>query len=401
MTIVRFTVLMCAAEVLGMLGFASFPALIPEFEAAWGISKTEAGLIAGAYFAGYVAVVPVLTSMTDHFDPKRIILLSLVVGGLASLGFAVYADGTWLAILFRCLQGAGLAGTYMPGLKALSDHIGGPRQSRAVAFYTSSFGIGAGLSFLIAGEVAAVLDWRWAFGVAAAGAAVALAMILPGLPAAPPPAGRPDTHFLDFRPVLRNRDAMRFILGYTGHNWELFGLRSWMVPFLVFAVGVQPGTDPIFKATTIAAVATLLGVPSSILGNEFAVRVGRIRWILVITGLSIVTSAVIGFTSGLSYGLVVGLCLVYGWLATGDSAALTAGTVAAAQPGQRGATLAMHSFIGFMGGIVAPPIVGVVLDLAGRESVMGWGLAFLAVGVGSVMAFAAVARGRAVVRKRS
>lgn len=392
MSVLRLTALMCGAEILGMLGFSTFPALIPTFEAAWGLSKTESGLISGAFFAGYVAVVPVLTSLTDRMDPKRVILFSMAVGGLASLGYAVLADGFWPALIFRCLQGAGLAGTYMPGLKALSDRIGGTEQSRSVAFYTSSFGIGAGLSFLIAGEVNLLLDWRWTFGVSAAGAAAGFVLVAVGLPAAPPADTTHDRHFLDFRPVLRNREAMRFILGYMGHNWELFALRSWMVPFLVFALAANPDADPLLAATTVAAIATFLGVPSSIFGNEMAVRFGRVRWILIVTGVSVILSLFTGFTAGFSYGLAVGLSLIYGVLATGDSAALTAGTVAAAAPGQRGATLAMHSFIGFMGGVVAPPVVGGVLDLVGRESATGWGFGFIAVGLGSAIAFALVAR---------
>ena len=71
----------------------------------------------------------------------------------------------------------------------------------------------------------------------------------------------------------------------------------------------------------------------------------------------------------------------------GDSAALTGGTVAAARAGERGATLAMHSVWGFSGGFLGPLVVGVVLDLAGgRQSIQGWGLAFVAMAAGSLVA---------------
>ena len=59
-----------------------------------------------------------------------------------------------------------------------------------------------------------------------------------------------------------------------------------------------------------------------------------------------------------------------------DSSALTAGTVQAAEPGRRGATMGLHSMFGYGGGFVGPPVVGMALDLAGRESVLGWMLAF-------------------------
>jgi len=388
MSSLALVISICLAEVLGMLSFATFQSLIPTFAAEWGLSNTDAGWISGIYFAGYVGAVPVLVSLTDRVDPKKIYLWSLALGGGASLAFALFAEGFWSALALRCLHGVGLAGTYMPGLKALSDRIEGPRQSRYVAFYTSSFGIGASLSYVMAGEISTAFDWHWAFAATAAGAVLAAVLTWAVLPAAPPRAAVHDTHLLDFRPVLRNRAAMAYILGYMGHNWELFAFRSWVVAFLVFAGGLKSG-DIWLSATTIAAVATFLGVPASILGNELAVRVGRRRLIVCVTIASGGLSAIIGFSAA-GYWLVVALCLLYGVLLTGDSAALTAGTVAAAAPGQRGATLAMHASLGFMGGVFGPLCVGVVLDAAGGGTIFGWGMAFLATGAGSAMALAAV-----------
>jgi MFS family permease len=110
------------------------------------------------------------------------------------------------------VQGVGLAGTYMPGLKALSDQVEGSSQSRYVAFYTSSFGIGAAISYVLAGAIAPELGWRWAFGVNAAGAALAVLLILGALPWNAPGAEAAERRLLDFRPVMRNRSALSYIL---------------------------------------------------------------------------------------------------------------------------------------------------------------------------------------------
>ena len=386
-------VALCAAQIISMLGAATFPALLPTFLAEWNLSKTNAGWLNGIYYVGYLAAVPVLVSLTDRTPPRKIYYLCMVLTAVGTLGFALMTSGFWSAFVFRVISGVALAGTYMPGLKALSDATeGSAHQSRYVAFYTSSFGIGAGLSYVAAGEITAFLDWRWSFAAAALGVGIALAIIWIVLRPSQPVVQIHVGHFLDFRPVLRNRVAMRYILGYAGHNWELFAMRSWMVAFLVFADGGTANDTTTRIATMFAALATLLGVPASIVGNEFAVRFGRRRWILAVTSASMAMSLVIGFTAGVSWGLAVALSLIYGVLMTGDSAALTAGTVGAAEPGQRGATLAMHSFIGFMGGIVGPPAVGAVLDAIGRNSIAGWGVAFFAVGFGSLLAFAAVIR---------
>jgi MFS family permease len=380
----KFALAMCAAEIFGLIGFSTFQALIPTFQSAWQLSNADAGWISGVYFAGYVASVPVLTSLTDRIAPRHVLLCSLAVTALASLAFAWWAEGFWTAMFFRLLQGVGLAGTYMPGLKALTDAVEGPKQSRYLSFYTSSFGVGVAASFLLAGMIAPSFGWQWAFAANALGAGVAAIILLISLPATATVAVPQDHHVLDFRPVLRNRPAMGYILAYCGHNWELFAFRAWAVAFLVFALGQDPDGGFGIDATIIAAALTLLGMPASILGNELAVRVGRTRAITIIAAVSLALSLVLGATAGVSYALVVVLCLVYGALLTGDSAAITAGTVASAATGLRGATLAMHAFIGFMGGIFGPALAGIVLDLAGADSVLGWALAIASMGVGSL-----------------
>jgi MFS family permease len=57
--------------------------------------------------------------------------------------------------------------------------------------------------------------------------------------------------------------------------------------------------------------------------------------------------------------------------------------VIAAAPERRGATMALHSLLGFGTGFVSPLAVGVVLDLAGgNDQGLAWGLAFALMGLG-------------------
>ena len=94
----------------------------------------------------------------------------------------------------------------------------------------------------------------------------------------------------------------------------------------------------------------------------------------------------IGFTSASGYGVVVGLALIYSALVQLDSAALTAGAVAAADPQRQGSTMAVHSLVGFTGAWIGPLVVGIVLDLTGNASTpKSWGLAFVSVGLIGVL----------------
>lgn len=385
----RLALGVCAAHAFSMLGFGTFPALLPQFLDLWSLTSTEAGWLNGIYFGAYMFAVPVLVSLTDRVDPRWVYAVGAVMTALATLGFALLAGGFWSALWLRALAGAGLAGTYMPGLKALTDHIPERIRPRCIAFYTSTFSIGSALSFLMAGEIEALAGWPWAFVAAGIGPLIALVIVVLLVPrSGPEHLVPPQTALLDFRPVLRNRRAFAYVLAYSAHNWELFALRSWVVTFLIFSQSLQGGGawSGLWSATVLAAIINVLGLPASVLCNELAQKIGRRRLVVTVMLASALLAGGLGFLAGLPFPIVVLITLVYGVTVTGDSASITAGAVANAAPGQRGATMAVHSFIGFAGAFVGPLVFGVVLDLGGGiDSLLAWGLAFASSGIAVAM----------------
>ena len=384
---------MCAAHIFSVAGLATFPALLPTLLPLWELSNTQAGWISGIFFAGYVAAVPILVTLTDRVDSRRIYLVGLLISTVGLLGFAFTATGFWSAMIWQAVQGAGIGGTYMTGLRVMTDRVTGSVPSRAIAFYTGAFSVGTAISFVLSGEIASRLGWELTFGVAALGPVAAGAVALFLLASRRPDSDhRPDTHLLDFRPVLRNRQAMAFTLGYAGHSWELFALRGWIVAFLVFA-GAQQAGSGLLNATLIAGAANLLAVPASIIGNEFAERFGRRRTILTAMILSVIAALATGFSASVSLAAAALFVILYNGFIMGDSASLTAGASAAATPGYRGATLAVHTILGFSGALFGPLVVGLALDLGGGQtSSLAWVLAFAAMGFGSLAGAAALWR---------
>jgi MFS family permease len=389
LTPVQLTLLMCGAEIFCMTGFAAYTTLLPTLQLEWGLSNSEAGLIGGVYYAGYVAAAPIMTSLTDRVDARRVYVLACGLSLAGAAGFMLFAGGLVSALLFQFLIGAGLGGTYMPGLKILADQLEGPAQSRGVAFYSASFGIASSISIFVCGLIGSAWGWPSAFAFGAAGPAIAAALVGSAMPRGRTRAqGQPAPALLDFRPVLRNRRTLPYILGYSAHNYELFGYRSWMVAFLVFTASLQPADAPMLVgAATLAAIITLLGPVMSVSGNELAIRFGRTRVILGFMTASGLVACVLGYTAALPWLLVfLIMCLHYG-LMLGDSAALTAGAVSTAHPDERGATMAAYSLVGFTFAIIAPLVFGAVLDVAGgNRSLLAWGLAFASIGVFGVLA---------------
>ena len=180
---------MCLGQLGSLLPHVVVPSilaafLIPE----WQLSGAQAGLLAGSGAAGYMLAVPVLATLTDRIDARKILIAGSAVSALGTLLFGLFATGLWSGALFNAIAGIGFAGAYMPGLKALTDRLAPGDSSRAITFYTSSFSFGVGLSFLVSQLVADSFGWRSAFYVTALGPIVMLAVCLLLRPVAPKPA---------------------------------------------------------------------------------------------------------------------------------------------------------------------------------------------------------------------
>ncbi|HMW16693.1 MAG TPA: MFS transporter [Accumulibacter sp.] len=390
---VALVIIFCGAETASMAGFALVPSLLPLLSQQWQLSATEGGWLSGIFFLGYILAVPVLVSLTDRIDARRIYLASASLTALALAGFAVFADGLLSALGWWWLAGLGLAGTYMPGLKALTDRLPLAVQSRGAAFYTATFGVGAGLSYLWSELLREMLPWFGQFAIAAV--AAAMAVLLVGFAVAPQPlSAEQSTVARPWRAVVRDRRILAFCGAYFGHNWELFGFRSWLVAYLSWAHLRQP--DPWTSMPgLIAAIATFLAVPASILGNEGAHRWGRRRWLKTVMPLSCVLALAVALAGNLPSLWLVLLLLVYAASMNLDSAALTAGVLTETAPEIRGTALALYSSIGFAGGFVGPVAFGIAIDGFGRSSPLGWSAGFVTLACGVAFGRWAIGRSKA------
>ena len=264
----------------------------------------------------------------------------------------------------------------MPGLKALIDRLPSGDSSRSVTLYTSSFSVGVGLSFLVSQLVADFYSWRAAFFVTGIAPFVMVATFKPK-----PAPGHP----LDFRPVIRNRAALGYILGYGAHCFELYGMRTWIVSFWTY-VTARNADNSLLGPVAISVLITLLSLPASVLGNEAALRFGRHRAIALIMFLSATIAIAIGFSATLSPTILLLLLLAYGFTVPGDSGALTSGMSSSAHPAQRGATMALHSTVKFGLSALGAWGTGVALDLAGEPTTAsGWLAAFSLLAGGIVL----------------
>ena len=370
---------MCVGQVANLLSHVVVPAVMAQhLMPLWGLSASEAGIMASAYSLGYMASVPVLMTLTDRIDARVVLLVGSIVMGAATVAFGLFASGLLSASLLWGLAGIGCAGAYMPGLRAMTDRLGAGDHSRSITLYSACFSLGVGLSFLASQVIADGYGWRMAFVITGIAPIVMVGVCLLMKPAWPI---RGEQRLIDFRPVLRNRRAMGYILGYGVHCFELYGFRTWLVAFWSYIIARSGSDAALVDPITLSVIITLLAVPATVLGNEGAIRFGRHRSIATVMWASaVVAFGVVLLVSAPPVFLLV-LLLAYAFTLPGDSGALTSGMAMSANASERGATMALHSMVGFGMAALGGVAVGLAIDAAGGpESNAGWSAAFVVMG---------------------
>jgi MFS family permease len=375
--------------ILNLAPLMTFPAVLPEVATEWSLTSSQAGWIGGVYFAGYAVSVPFLASATDRTDGRRLYIGNALLGAISSLAFATLAHGYVAALALRFIGGIGLAGTHMPGLNLLMDRVSRSYQGRAAGIYTSTYAAGSATSYLLAGTIDASFGWHAAF--LAAGVAPLLAIgTLALLPAAS--ARRSDRPRATIRALLQNRSLIAYVAAFAGNTWEVFAVRVWFVAYLAWVLSLPGNRITLPALGFVAGIASLLGVPASIVMAEFAIRYGRRRVIIGICIASSATCLALAVTAGGPVWIVLPLLVLVQITSFADVGALAGGAVAAANPAQRGSALALYALAGFATGFAAPIAVGMSIDrFGGPMNAHGWTTAFIVIALGSLAAAIAVA----------
>jgi MFS family permease len=285
------------------------------------------------------------------------------------------------------LNGAGVAGAYMPGLKIITDRVKTGELTRYISFYTAFFGVGVGLSYLLSGLILTSLDWHYVYGMIAIGPLLAGLIVYFLIEPLTDKKWHNNLNlrWADIFPidrwklVLKNKDASTYIWGYVVHSLELFASRSWLVAFFLICA-TSTAHPPLLTGTESAGLINFFGVPASILGNEIAIRIGRKKWIYIAMVLSTIFGILLSLSIGQAWWIVMIFAIMHSLFIMADSATLTAGLVTSTSDQLKGAAMGLHSMMGFGGGLLGPSIFGYILDISGgQQQPIAWVFAYISI----------------------
>lgn len=95
--------------------------------------------------------------------PRIPLLFCGIVGWSVSCLFASFAQYYWQFLIFRAFVGVGEASYSVLAPTIIADLYEGVERTRVLGLYSSSIPLGSAMGYIYAGEVARILDWRWAF----------------------------------------------------------------------------------------------------------------------------------------------------------------------------------------------------------------------------------------------
>lgn len=372
--------LLALVDLLAMSLWFSASAVVPELREAWGLDDAGAAWLTTSVQLGFAtgAVLSALLTLSDVWDPRRLIAGSALVGATATAAIAVFADGLALTVFLRFVTGVALAGVYPPGMKMVAGWFRAGR-GMAIGVLIGALAVGSAMPHLLR-PLGGIGAWRLVLLLASGFAVVAAVLAAAGLRAGPHQAPAAPFDPRAVRRMFADRATMLANGGYFGHMWELFAMWTWIPAFLAasFAADSSAGTTPSL-ASYLAFGTIAAGGLGAAAAGILADRVGRTAvtsWSMVVSGACCL---VIGPLFGGPVWPIAAVCLVWGFAIVADSAQFSACVSELAEPEYVGTALTLQTAIGFLLTIATIRLVPV------WESWFGWEWAFAPLAIGPAL----------------
>ncbi len=356
---------------LVMLGQGIVGPILPLFAKSLGVSAAAVGLTLSAF-----AVARMILNVPSGIVADRWGRRILLIGGPFITGIGSVLSGTAtnleILLLWRFVAGVGSA-LYMTGsIIVVTDLATDENRGRLLAINQGALLAGVTIGPAIGGIIAELMGLRAPFyfvGVAACAAGVWNWVRVPETRPAVDPAGAEQTR--EEKPAAAGRGGMsRTLALLLSMNFMLISLVNFAVFFgrsgrqtviPLFADGhigmSEGGIGLVFAGMSL--INLLLIIPAGLMVD----RVGVKATILPSALLSLVGFAFIATTNSVFPFVVATLVLGVGSGLLGPAPAAYAAQVA--PPDRRGAAMGLFRSLGDLGFVIAPPLVGYLVDHSG------------------------------------
>jgi MFS family permease len=333
-----------------------------------GLTNTEFGLIASAFFWVYGPVQLFSGWLCDRFSVYRLMSAGLLLWAVATMLMG-FVGGFLSLLVLRIMLGIGESVIFPGSSKIIAERVPPERRGMANAAISIGIALGPALGTLAGGMILASLGWRAifiAFGL------VTLLWLIPWQAATRGiAAGRASTSVeVPVAALVSRWPLWSMSIAHTASNYGFYFLVIWLPAYLTRSRDLSIGDMTLLATLGFAAQAV------AALGfgwwSDRWTRSGRSegafrRWLMVVTQI-VQAIAILGVAMADSK-LAIGVWLVIAGICTGS---LSLNIYAVAQmfagPRAAGTWIGIQNALGnSFSGIVGPVITGLIVDAAGYD----------------------------------
>ncbi|SPS00869.1 MFS transporter [Cupriavidus taiwanensis] len=410
------------------LGLMTF--VLGSIKAEFGLSATQAGLLASSSFLGMFLGAAIAGLLADRFGRKPVFQVSMIFWGVGSLMCGL-ADSVTSLMIYRVLLGFGMGMEFPIGLSMVSEIVPAKSRGKYVAILEGFWPIG----FIAAGALTylllPVIGWRGIF-IALAVPAVFVFVVRRMVPESPRwledvgrkseadsvmagieqrverASGRPlpavsatfggsqaPSRKARFMELWSGPYARRTIMLWSVWFFALlgyYGLTTWLGALL------QQAGYAVTKSVLYTVYISLAGIPGFIFSAWLLEKWGR----KPTCALMLIGSAVAAYAYGqaavhrlpVEQLIAAGLCMQF--FLFGMWSVLYAYTPELYPTRSRATGAGFASSVGRIGSLAGPYLVGVLLPVAGQGGVFTLGALSFAVAAAAVLLLGVETRGKAL-----
>ena len=368
--------------IAGFLNYADRQAIFsvfPLLETRFHLNLGELGLIGSAFAWVYGAFAPVAGHVVDRVRRK-----TAIIGGLQCWSWICaatsLAGGLWSLVLLRAAMGLSESFYFPASLSMMSDYHGRGARSRALSLHQTSVYAGTIAGGFFAGWIADRLNWRWPF-VFFGGAGILFSFWLIAV-LIEPQRGASDSgveqtiapqpvRFTEFPAfAVKTPSVWLLMAAFVCANFVAVVLLVWMPTYLYRTFHMNLAMSGL-TATVFAQTGSVAGTA---LGGWMADRLTRIRrdGRILIQIAGVVFGAPFVYLSYTihSIGIVFAILAAWGFFKGLYDANLFASLFDVVPFTARGAAAGWMNTVGWIGGGLAPLVVGLTASSLGLGTAM-------------------------------
>jgi MFS transporter, ACS family, D-galactonate transporter len=359
----RVAVLLSASVLINYVDRGTLSIAAPILKDELHLSPSQLGILLSSFFWTYAAFQIVSGWLVDRFEVNWLLAMGVLVWSAATLTTGL-VHGFALLLTARLLLGIGESVAYPSYNKIIAKHFRASHRGRANGLISAGWAGGPAIGTLVGGLLMVRVGWRLFFVVLGAASLLWLFPWIKWMPRGPGLATSPTAKPASILEILRQRSAWGTFAGLFCFNYLWYFLITWLPFYLV--------RQRNFSLQTMSLVggAAFFALAISVLASGWLAD----RWIASSRNPTLVLKAFCGgglALASVSFVIVFLVAnhtvamaiLIFSCVTLGMcSPNLWTMTQILAGPQTAGKWAGLENFCGNLAGIVAPIVVGVILQ---------------------------------------